>query len=399
MTKKLYYEDPYIKSFTSKIMEQKQDEAGKWYVTLEETAFYPTGGGQPFDQGTLNTTCVTNVEEVDGELRHYMEIPLTENEVTGSIDWDRRFDHMQQHAGQHILSAAFAEELGFETVSFHLGKETLTIDINTEELTEEMAEAVEDLANQLIIENRPIQTKWVTEEESKNYPLRKKLSVVDHIRLVIIPDFDYNGCGGTHPKSTGEVSSIKILNWEKQKKTTRVQFVCGKRVLKQLHTKNKVLSQVGHLLSSPEQEMPSAVKRLLEQLKDVEKAVEEAKDSLLQFEARDLLSKADDLIVGHVFQDRSIQELQKLARYITSTNESVQAFLLTENEGKVQMVFAKGQAQAGSMKALIGQILPLINGKGGGNDTMSQGGGEAGRLSGEELLTIIVNNFKTERGL
>jgi alanyl-tRNA synthetase len=398
MTNKLYYLDSYIKSFTTKILGQHQDESGQWHVTLEETAFYPTGGGQPFDTGTLNDIPVINVEEVEGEIRHYVSTPLSEKDVTGIIDWDRRYDHMQQHAGQHILSAAFVELLGFETVSFHLGKETLTIDINTEELSEKMAKEVEDLANQVIIENRPIETKWVTEEESLNYPLRKKLSVIDNIRLVIIPEFDYNGCGGTHPNSTGEVNIIKILSWERQKKTIRVQFVCGNRVLKQLQNKHKVITEVGQLISSSEQEMTSAVKRLLEQTKGLEKALDEAKEKLLQFEARDLLMNfVSGNIVGEVFQNRSIQELQKLARILTTSDENIIALLLTENEDKIQMVFAKGRSVVGNMKNLIGEVLPLVNGKGGGNETMAQGGGEPHLVSGAKLLDLSIKKIETQK--
>ncbi|WP_313897576.1 alanyl-tRNA editing protein [Bacillus litorisediminis] len=160
------------------------------------------------------------MEDREGEIRHYLEKPIPDisQPVIGQIDWDRRFDHMQQHAGQHILSAAFEELFHMKTVSFHLGTEVLTIDLDTSELTEDIALQAENLANQIILENRPIETKWVTEEEAKKYRLRKELSVTDQIRLVIIPDFDYNGCGGTHPSSTGQVGSIKILNWEKQRK-------------------------------------------------------------------------------------------------------------------------------------------------------------------------------------
>jgi alanyl-tRNA synthetase len=398
MTTKLYYQDPYVKTFKTKIIKQEQDETGGWFVTLKDTAFYPTGGGQPFDAGTLNGVSVVNVEEVEGEIRHYVSKGLSGEEVEGVIDWDRRFDHMQQHTGQHILSAAFVEILGFETVSFHLGMETLTIDINTGELTEEMAREVEGLANQIILENRPIDNKWVTPDEATTYPLRKKLSVTDNIRLVIIPEFDYNGCGGTHPKSTGEVSSIKILNWEKEKKTTRVHFVCGNRVLEQLHNKNKVVIEVGQILSSPEQEITAAVKRLLEQGKGMEKALEEAKNSLLHYEAQNLLTRKNEKnLLGELFENRSIQELQKLARILTTIDEGLCTFLITENSDKLQMVFAKGKSANGNMKNLIGEVLPLLNGKGGGNETMAQGGGEANLISGAELLNLSIERLEAQK--
>ncbi len=257
MTTKLYYQDAYINTFTTSIEKQDKDELDQWYVVLKETAFYPTGGGQPSDLGTLNNTKVKNVEEIDGEIRHYIEAPFNDEalEIIGKIEWERRFDHMQQHAGQHILSAAFEETFQYKTISFHLGKETLTIDLEVNGLTENEALQAEEAANRIIQENRPIETKWVTKDEAGQYPLRKQPSVSEDIRLVIIPDFDYNGCGGTHPRSTGEVGAIKILDWEKHRGHIRLQFVCGNRVLTQLHTKQAIVKSLTSLLQAPEPEI------------------------------------------------------------------------------------------------------------------------------------------------
>lgn len=400
MVNKLFYLDPYIKTFTAKVLNEQQDQDGKWYVILDETAFYPTGGGQPHDIGTINKVSVINVEEIDGKVRHYVERPIeAEREnVIGTIDWNRRFDHMQQHAGQHILSAAFEQLFHFKTVSFHLGKDTLTIDLDIEELKEQQVIEVEQLANEMILANRPIQTKWVTKEELAFYPLRKMPSVTDDIRLVIIPEFDYNGCGGTHPRTTGEVGSIKILDWERQKKKVRVHFVCGKRVLALLHQKQSVILELTKLLNAPEQEMVISAKRLIESGKVIEKSLAEARESLHKFEAKELLQESDSIngnkMIGKVFQNKTIQELQKLARLITSQDETVIAVLVAENEDRLQLVTAKGSEAIGSMKKLISELLPLINGKGGGNDTMAQGGGEAS-ISGEQLLQQATEILKT----
>jgi alanyl-tRNA synthetase len=393
MKNKLYYTDAYIKNFEAQVVKQEQDEAGEWYVTLSQTAFYPTGGGQPYDIGKLNNRNVIKVEEIDEEIRHYINEPLedTEKDVTGIIDWERRFDHMQQHSGQHILSAAFDNLFNFRTVSFHLGNETLTIDINTETLSEEEARKAEDLANQIILENRPIQTKWVTEDELSEYTLRKETKVKEDIRLVIIPDFDYNGCGGTHPGSTGEVQSIKILDWEKQKKNIRVQFVCGQRVLKQLGQKQKVLLGLTKLLNSPEQAMEQAVNRLLEQGKAVEKELEKARELLLQYEAKDMLAETnEEHVIRKIFQDRTIQELQKLAKYITLVDEKKLVYFVSKNDNKLQLVCARGAARSESMKSAMGKALPLINGKGGGNDAFAQGGGDA-LVTEEQILKHLTN--------
>lgn len=393
MRNKLFYQDPYIKSFTAKVVTQEKDRDGNAYIVLEQTAFYPTGGGQPHDIGTIDNIKVLNVEEVDGEVRHYLETELenVNTTVQGVIDWERRFDHMQQHAGQHILSAAFENLLGYKTIGFHLGIETLTIDLETDDLLESEALKVEELANQIILENRPIETKWVTEEELVNYDLRKETKVKEDIRLVIIPNFDYNGCGGTHPKATGEVQAINILDWERQKKKIRVQFVCGNRVRKQLSQKHNVLTELTKLLNAPEKDMQQAAIRLLENGKNAEKELEQTKETLLEYEAKSLLDKSKDKkIVCKVFQSRTIQELQKLARIIINEDQEVIALMVSENENRLQVVCASGPAVSISMKRIMSNALSLINGKGGGNDSFAQGGGEA-LISGEQLLKHLVD--------
>lgn len=394
LTKKLFYENAYIKEFVTQGLKQEKDEQGNWYIVLAQTAFYPTGGGQPYDTGTLNGVEVINVEEIDGEIRHYLESNLADlTEITGVIDWERRFDHMQQHSGQHVLTAAFVELFNIGTVSFHLGKETSTIDIDTSVLSEDMLKTVEERVNEIILENRPIETKWVTKEEALNYELRKELSVTENIRLVIIPDYDYNGCGGTHPTSTGQIQMLKISGWEKQKNHVRVEFVCGNRVLSQLHRKHSIMGELSQLLSSPELDMTTAVKRLLENNKELGKSIEDLREQLLQFEGQELLSTLmeikDEKIIGKVYQNRTIQQLQKLAKIVTSKNQGINVFFVAENEGLLQFVCARDSKAGINMKTLAKQILPLIDGKGGGNDLLVQGGGK-GTVSGDELLKNMI---------
>ncbi|WP_286183582.1 DHHA1 domain-containing protein [Bacillus sp. ISL-55] len=374
-----------MKKFSAELTAQKEDESGRIYAVLSQTAFYPTGGGQPFDTGFLNGIEVVDVEEVDGEIRHYTKEKLTAgNPVEGAIDWERRFDHMQQHAGQHILSASFEDLYGYKTVSFHLGKDTLTIDLDTENLSTDEAAKVEGLANQVILENRPIVTKWVDEEELKQYRLRKELSVSDNIRLVIIPDFDYNGCGGTHPNSTAEVGSLKILGWERQKKMMRVEFVCGKRVLNKLGQKHEVIKELTAQLNAPEQDLSAAVNRLLGQKKELEKSIEEMKSQLLEFEANKIIGSVTSDIASSVYQDRSIQELQNLARLLVSNAEDKVFLLASENDDKLQFVLAKGKKAEGNLKEWSKHALSLIDGKGGGNETLVQGGGKL--IPGNEFI-------------
>ena len=389
LRERLYYEDSYRKNFTAYVVKESQDPEGNQYVVLDNTAFYPTGGGQPHDTGTLNGVYVHNVEEIDGEIRHFVTESLNSmSEVEGSIDWERRFDHMQQHAGQHILTAAFVELFGFPTISFHLGKGIVSIDLDVEDVSQEQLDAVELLANNILLENRPIETKWITEDELADYSLRKQVSVTDEIRLVIIPNYDTNGCGGIHPSSTGQVSLIKILSTEKQKRKVRVHFVCGGRVSQQLHRKNHELSATSKLLSVPEDGVSIATQRLLETNHFLEKSLNEVNEKLLSYEVKDLLDNQKHGIVRAIYENRSVQELQKLARLLVAEAEETIVLLVAENEDRLQFVAARGASVKMSMKQVSSSALPLINGKGGGNDAFVQGGGEQ-TVTAKELLTVM----------
>ena len=386
----LYYTDSMIKEFTAQVLHTGND--GRDYVVLSNTAFYPTGGGQPHDTGWLNDTDVIDVEKIEDEIRHYVSGNIPTGEVTGKINWERRFDHMQQHAGQHILTAAFVELFGIATTSFHLGSGVVTIDLNTDSISDEQLQLAETRANEIIIENRPIETKWVTKDELSNYTLRKEVSVDEDIRLVIIPDYDYNGCGGTHPTSTGQVSLLKILGTEKMKKQVRVHFVCGNRVLKELTMRKQVLSDVARQLSVPEEQAADALKKVLSVAKATEKTLAEARDNLLVYEARELIAQAKNNLISATFENRTIQELQKLGRYITQEKADSIALITANNEDKLQFIAARGTNVEISMKNVATTILPMINGKGGGSDALVQGGGEKA-MSADELLREMLRVF------
>ncbi|QSB11900.1 alanyl-tRNA editing protein [Lysinibacillus fusiformis] len=388
MKELLYYQDVMLQEFDATIISKGTDKSGRHYVVLSNTAFYPTGGGQPHDTGTLNAMEVIDVEKVDDEIRHYIQgDPSTlDGIIHGKINWPRRFDHMQQHAGQHILTAAFVELFNAQTVSFHLGSEQVTIDIAVDTLSEQHLAAAEARANDIILENRPIQTTWVTEHELGNYNLRKEVAVTGDIRLVIIPHFDYNGCGGTHPTSTGQVSAIKILGIEKMKGNVRVSFVCGQRVLTELGMRKKVLGDVARQLSVPEIEAATALSKVLSAQKTTEKALAAAKEELLTYEAKALVNSEG--IVTAAFNQRTMQELQKIARIIVTEQKDVITLLVSENVDKLQFVAARGTNVSKSMKDIAQKALPLINGKGGGSDQMVQGGGDC-TISKEALLAAM----------
>nr|WP_256376307.1 alanine--tRNA ligase-related protein [Solibacillus sp. R5-41] len=378
-----YYQDSMLSEFRANVMRTGTEE-NRHYVVLDNTAFYPTGGGQPHDTGWINDIEIIDVEKVDEEIRHYTQADVASlnGEIHGKLNWTRRFDHMQQHTGQHILTAAFVELFDFATVSFHLGTELATIDLNTGEVTAEQLEAVENHANDIIFENRPIETKWVDKESLAEYNLRKEVNVDEDIRLVIIPEYDYNGCGGTHPTSTGQVGLLKIIATEKMKQHIRIHFVCGQRVRQQLAMRKQVLSDVARQLSVPEENAADTLRKFVQTAKTTEKALAEAQDALLTFEASEL---AKDVLAAKVFSNRSIQQLQKLARFITQENPNSIALLVADNEEKLQFVASRGANITHSMKDISSAILPSIKGKGGGNDALVQGGGEK-LLTAEQLL-------------
>lgn len=378
-----------LREFDASVIRTGIEEDGRKFIVLSNTAFYPTGGGQPHDTGTLNGLPVINVEKIDDEIRHYIEGDLSclTGEVHGKLNWQRRFDHMQQHAGQHILTAAFVELFDAPTVSFHLGSEQVTIDIAVDTLSDEQLFAAEARANDIILENRPIYTKWVTEDELSDYHLRKDIAVTGDIRLVIIPDYDYNGCGGIHPTSTGQVSAIKILGTEKMKGNIRVSFVCGRRVLAELAMRKTVLSDVARQLSVPEIESATALSKVLTTQKTIEKELAHVKDELLTFEAK-AFAISDSLVLAAHFNQRSVQELQKLARFTTVERPDAIVLVTSKNEDKLQFVAARGAQVETSMKSVATKVLPLINGKGGGSDQMVQGGGEC-TMSTEQLLIAM----------
>nr|WP_279664348.1 DHHA1 domain-containing protein [Ectobacillus ponti] len=392
---RLYYQDAYLQTFPARAIRQEYDEAGRLFAVLNQTAFYPTGGGQPHDTGTLQGIAVVDVEEAQGEIRHYIADKLPKGEISGQIDWKRRFDHMQQHAGQHILSAAFSDLLGMPTVAFHLGRETVTIDLKTPSLAPEQALQAEALANQAVLENRSITARWLHLQDALALPLRKQPSVTEDIRVVIIDDFDYNGCGGTHPRSTGEVGPIKILGWERHKGNIRLEFACGWRVLRLMDAKQGILQEAVRLLNSPEQDIPEKLQLLLTAQKNTEKALQEANHRLLAAEAADLLRQAENSRIAAAFHDRSMQELAKLASLITGQHESAVVLLASKNGDVLQCVCTKGKQAAGDMNALLKEALLLINGKGGGNAASARGGGPS-ILTAEEFLQSLTDLLKQQ---
>lgn len=398
LEQKLYYNDAYQQVFTTKVIKQDIDSAGNLYVVLNETAFYPKGGGQPHDTGTLNDIPVTNVEEVDGEIRHFIVEQLHTKEVDGKIDWQRRFDHMQQHTAQHILSAAFWDHFNIPTIGFHLGKETVTIDLETANLSTETIEKAVQIANQIVFENHPIRIEWMTLEEAQELPLRKEPTMTENIRVVIIENYDYNGCGGTHPKHTGEVGPIQVLSWERNKGGIRLTFIAGWRTLKLIRQHQQIIKDVSKQLNSSETDIPTKVVQLLTSQKENEKAIQTMNEKLLFVEANELLQQSEELhtgtLISKVFTDRSMPEIAKLSAIITEQQEQAITYFVIENEEKLQCILTCGKAVTLDMNTLLKDALPSIEGKGGGNKKSARGGGKA-IMTGDEFLNQLVSSLQS----
>ncbi|HDR7686209.1 alanyl-tRNA editing protein [Bacillus toyonensis] len=398
MEQKLYYIDAYTKDFTTKIIKQDYDKEDNLYVVLNETAFYPTGGGQPYDTGTLNGTLVTNVEEVNGEIRHFIAEQLETAEVEGKINWERRFDHIQQHAAQHILSAAFWDHFNIPTIGFHLGKDTVTIDLETENLPAETIEKAVQIANNIVFENHPIRIQWMNLEEAKTLPLRKEPTLTENIRVVIIENFDYNGCGGTHPRRTGEVGLIQVLNWERNKGGIRLTFIAGWRTLKLMGQQQQIMKDVSKQLNSSETDIPAKVAQLLISQKENEKAIQTMNEKLLFAEANELLQQPAEIhagfLISKVFINRSMQEVAKLSAIIIEQQEHAITYFVIENDDKLQCILACGKTVTLDMNALLKDALPAIEGKGGGNKKSARGGGKA-IMSGDEFLHQLISSLQS----
>jgi alanyl-tRNA synthetase len=379
ITHLLYFEDSYLTRFSARIVEKGHINE-KPAVILDRTAFYPEGGGQPADRGMLAGVRVLDVQKQDGKILHILDKPIAHEpgtEVSGEIDWGRRFDFMQQHHGQHLLSAAFEEVLGARTVSVHMGEEICTLDIDRPFLTEEEAAAAEERANEMVWADVPVHARFVTEEELARLPLRNPPKVSAAIRIVSAGDFDHSPCGGTHPRRTGEVGMIVLRRWERHKKCVRVEFVCGRRALHDYRRKNGVLLKSTAKLSVGFPDLPRAIERLQTVSEECSKELKKAREQLAVLEAGRLLAVAPRLagevpLVIHLFEDRTMEDARRLARIIVERG-GVALFGIKDETAK--LLFARTQALSIDMSTLMREAVTIVGGKGGGKPDQAQGGG------------------------
>jgi alanyl-tRNA synthetase len=364
MTERLYYLDPYLKEFTALVV--SRTDRG---VVLDRTAFYPTGGGQPCDLGTLNGIEVTDVIEMGEEILHVVARPL-EGEVRGVVDWDRRRDHMQQHHGQHLLSEAFVRAADAQTSSFHLGRQECSIDLD-KSVSPVDVERAETLANMVVFENRPVQVGYYSPDEARGLPLRKPPPAEPRLRVVTVRDFDCQACCGTHPRTTGEVGVVSVTGVERQKETARVHFACGFRALTEARENARVLKAVGRRLSAGRQDLEKAVERVQEEFAAARRSLHAAERKLAETVGRDLAARGR--IVVEVFEGKGIEYLRAIAMAVVAQPGKIAVVGGTGETSSV--VVARSQDVALDLRPIFQEVLAPLGGKGGGTAHFVQGGG------------------------
>jgi alanyl-tRNA synthetase len=385
MTQRIYYSEPYRRSFDGTVL-SVDTVAGHTHVILDQTAFYPTSGGQPFDTGTLGGAAVTDViDREDGSVVHVVSGALKPGEVvTGDIDWARRFDHMQQHTGQHVLSAAFDRLFGVRTESFHMGQLSSTIDLAREVSESEIAKA-EDDANRIVWEDRPVAIRFATAEEAAAMGMRKESPRTGTLRLIDVQEYDLSACGGTHVERTGAIGIVAIGGWEKFKGGSRVEFLCGGRGLQRFRVWRGALAAVQKHLSVPPIEMAASIERLQDEGKGLQRTIRAFQEKLAVHEATALLARGSSVIVEAV-DGWDAQGLKQIAVAATAAQPDAIVVLFTATT-PAQVVIARGSNAKVDASALLKQLAARFGGKGGGKPDLAQGGGL--NAATQELVSFV----------
>jgi alanyl-tRNA synthetase len=372
MTQRIYYTEPYRQTFDATVISVEPAD-GHFHVTLDQTAFYPTSGGQPFDTGALGGAAVTDViDRDDGTVAHVVSGTLKPGEVvSGVIDWARRFDHMQQHTGQHVLSAAFDRLFGARTESFHMGQVSSTIDLAREVTPGEIARAEAD-ANRVVWEDRPVTIRFTTAEEAASLGMRKESGRTGTLRLIDIEDYDLSACGGTHVERTGAIGIIAIGGWEKFRGGSRVEFLCGDRVLQRFRLWRDSLSALQKHLSVPPVEMASSIERMHEEGKALQRTIRGFQEKAAAHEAQALLAKGPFIV--EAIDGWDAQGLKAIATAATAAQPDAVVALFTTTT-PAQVVVARGANATADASSVLKQLAAKFGGKGGGKPDLAQGGG------------------------
>jgi alanyl-tRNA synthetase len=368
MAEKLYYDNPYLKEWESQVLDIVERD-GKIIVLLDRTAFYPEGGGQPADRGFIDDAEVSYVLEEGKDIYHVVDKRPEKALVKCRLDFERRFDLMQQHTGQHLLSSVFYDDYKGETSSFHLGEDYVSIDISLAEIVEETIKKVENRVNELIYSNLEVKTYLVDKEELAKLPLRKFPKVDEDIRIVEIDKIDYSPCCGTHVKNIGELGLVKIIKTEKYKGVTRVYFKCGKRALEDFQAKHDIAVYASRTLAVDLESLQEKIKLTVLELQNNQKQIRELRESLHGYEAKDIIDASESNIIVKSFEDRNFEDVQSLGRIILQSGNY--AVILSSVQDK-KLWFAHN----GSFDIHCGKVfkenLQKFNGKGGGGDKQAQ---------------------------
>ena len=366
ITGRLYYTDSYTTSFEARIVEQTlyQDQPA---VVLDRTYFYPTSGGQPHDTGTLDGVSVVDVviRESDGAVLHVLERP---------------FDYMQHHTGQHILSQAFIRVADAATIGFHLSPDSATIDLDRPAIDSALIEQAEDLANQIVTEDRPVRAWFPSEDELARLDLRKVPEVDGRFRVVVVEDFDANACGGTHVNRTGEIGLIKVLRAERRGEGVRVEFCCGGRALRDYREKHALMSRLAADLTTGYWDVPASLERLREENKALRREVKALRDSLLDGEAELLWQGAERAggraLIVRQFAGRDVAEVRQLVQTLIARPATIA--LCGVSGEKAQLILARSDDLPFDMVAALRRALAVLGAdRGGGRPSFAQGGGVA----------------------
>jgi alanyl-tRNA synthetase len=376
MVDRLYYTDPYLQEFDATVLSVEQvDERSA--VRLDRTAFYPASGGQPADTGLLNESRVVDVIDTDdGDVVHLIEGPIAEgSRLKGRVDWTRRFDHMQQHTGQHVLSAAFDRILNVRTESFHLGAESATIDLAREVSPQEIARAEQD-ANRIVWEDRPVRIAFRNAADAASLGLRKESAREGTLRLIEIEDYDLSACGGTHVARTGAIGVIAITGWERFKGATRVGFVCGARALHAHRKLRDVVTSSLRLLSVGAEELPAAIERIQAESRESNRRIRDLQAAQAQYQAASLAAAAGDGPVIVALDGWDQNGLKAIAAAIAARPGGVAALVGATSPAAI--VVARHDAARVDAAAVLKQVVARFGGKGGGRPELAQGGGLQG---------------------
>ena len=379
-TERLYYDDPYLMEFDATVLETRSFGSHCGAV-LDKTAFYPTSGGQPNDLGLINDIPLIDcVEDETGAVIHVVGGKIEAGPVHCRIDAARRGDHMQQHSGQHVLSQAFVELFNWPTVSFHLGAVGCTIDLTSDAVSREQAEAAEDLANRIIRENHSVSVRYISQENINQAGLRKPTERTGDVRIIDIAGYDRSACGGTHVRTTGEIGAILITGVERAKKQARVQFICGDRVIRYARQANRTLEAISQTISAPALDTAAAVRTLWDDHQELRKRNDDVESQLMDYEAAQFPIN-NGIAVGS-FSNRGIEKLKILAIKICSRPGTVA--LLADQSDQLRIVFARSADSSIDVAVSLKRTLEKFGGRGGGRPNLAQGGGLSGNA--DEVL-------------